>query len=184
MQAAGDHQVQHQHRDRLICSPMPRAAGCPPGRPAPTPRPCRGEGVPSGSLAPAREEITRSQHHPQVAIQADGDALSHSPQFAHGSSRGFRERRRGGSKKKRAYKPHAFERQPHHAPFGRRNVSRDVRQFGHTSPACMPPAGLARPVGRPYEGEGTDPSPAPGSRRGLLRYGRADETAKPRSHLR
>ena len=30
---------------------MLRAAGCPLGRPAPTPRPRRGEGVPSGSLA-------------------------------------------------------------------------------------------------------------------------------------
>jgi hypothetical protein len=39
----------------------------------------------------------------------------------------------------------------------------------------MAPAGLARPVGRPYEGEGTEPSAAPGSRRGRLRYGRADE---------
>jgi hypothetical protein len=115
------------------------------------------------------------QHQPEVAIQADGDALSHSPQFAHSSSRGFRERRRRGSKKKRAGQPDAFERQPHHARFERRNVSRDVRQFGHTSPACMAPAGFARPVGRPYEGEGTEPSAAPGSRRGRLRYGRADE---------
>jgi hypothetical protein len=30
-------------------------------------------------------------------------------------------------------------------------------------------------VGRPYEGEGVRPSPAPGSHRGLLRRGRADE---------
>ena len=156
MQAAGDHQVQHQHRDRLICSSTPRAAGCPLGRPAPTPRPCRGEAC----LAPAREEITRSQHQPEVAIQANGDTLSHSPQFAHSSSRGFRERRRGGSKKKRAYKPHAFERPPHHARFERRNVSRDIRQFGHTSPACMAPAGFARHLpGGLAAGSGTDPVP-------------------------
>ena len=115
------------------------------------------------------------QHQPEVAIQADGDALSHSPQFANGSSRGFRERRRRGSKKKRAGQPDAFKRQPHHARFERCNVSRDVRQFGHTSPACMTPANLARPVGRPYEGEGTEPPAAPGSRRGRLRYGRADQ---------
>jgi hypothetical protein len=67
------------------------------------------------------------QHQPEVAIQADGDALSHSPQFAHSSSGGFREGWRRGSKKKRAYKPHAFERQPQYARFQRCNVSRDVR---------------------------------------------------------
>jgi hypothetical protein len=42
----------------------------------------------------------------------------------------------------------------------------------------MAPAGFARPVGRPYEGEGTEPSPAPSSRRGLPRYGRADEDSE------
>src|ERR1019366_585923 len=115
---------------------------------------------------------------PEAAIEANGDALSHSPQFAHSSSGGFRERRRRGSKKKWAGQPDAFERQPHHARFQRRNVSRDVRQFGHTSPACMAPAGFARPVGRPYEGEGTEPSPAPSSRRGLLRHGRDGEDSE------
>jgi hypothetical protein len=33
-------------------------------------------------------------------------------------------------------------------------------------------------VGRPYEGEGTEPSTAPGSRRGLPRRGRADEDSE------
>jgi hypothetical protein len=42
----------------------------------------------------------------------------------------------------------------------------------------MAPAGFARPVGRPYEGEGTEPSPAPGLRRGLPRHGRADEDSE------
>jgi len=126
----------------------------------------------------------RAQHQPEVAIQANGDALSHSPQFAHSSSRGFRERRRRGSKKKRAYKPHAFERQPHHARFQRSNVSRDVRQFGHTSPACTAPAGLARPVGGRTKGQVPNPP--------RLRVRAADSrataaltrTPKPRAHIR
>ena len=118
------------------------------------------------------------QHQPEVAIQADGDALSHSPQFAHGSSRGFREGGRGGSKKKRAGQPDAFERQAHHARFQRCDVSRDVRQFGHTSQLAW-----ARRVWQGLwegcrKGEGAEPFPAAGSRRGLLRHGRADEDSE------
>jgi len=111
------------------------------------------------------------QHQPEGAIQADGDALSHSPQLAHSSSRGFREGRRGGSKKERAYKPDAFGRQAHHARCERCNVSRDVGRLGRTSPGRMAPAGFAGAVGRAYEGGGgrTFPGPEFASRAAALR---------------
>jgi hypothetical protein len=42
----------------------------------------------------------------------------------------------------------------------------------------MAPAGFAGPVGRAYEGGGTEAPPAAGSRRGLLRHGRDDERSE------
>ena len=69
------------------------------------------------------------------------------PQFAHGSSLGFGERRRGGSKKKRAGQPEAFEREPDHARFERGDIGGDVRQLGHIYSGCMAAGGLARGLG-------------------------------------
>jgi hypothetical protein len=86
------------------------------------------------------------QHQPEVAFQADRDALSHPPQLPHSSSLGFRKPRRRGAKKKRAGQPDAFERPPHHARVQRHDIGRDVRQLGHASPACISPAAEATPV--------------------------------------
>jgi hypothetical protein len=119
------------------------------------------------------------QHQPEVAIQAHGDVLSHSPQLAHSSSGGFREGRRGGSKKGRAYKPDAFGRQAHHARFQRRNVSGDVGQLRAYFPQVAWPRRASQGLweGR-TKGEGAGPAAAQSSRRGLLRYGRAEEDAE------
>ena len=84
------------------------------------------------------------EHEPEVAFETDRDPLSHPPQLAHGSSRGFRERRRRGSKKKRAGQPDALERLSDNARFERRDVGRDVRKLGAYLSSLRVPDGFRK----------------------------------------
>ena len=57
------------------------------------------------------------QHQPEVAIDADGDALADAPQFVHGAVLEVLERRVDGSKEKGAGEADTFERLPEDARF-------------------------------------------------------------------
>jgi len=57
------------------------------------------------------------EHQPEVAIDADGDALADAAQFVHGAILEFLERRVDGSKEKGAGEADTFERLAEDARF-------------------------------------------------------------------
>ena len=71
------------------------------------------------------------QDEPEIAFQADGDALADAAEFANDAALGIGEWRKRGAKKKGGGDSNAHERLREDAGFECGEVSGNVGQFGH-----------------------------------------------------
>ena len=110
------------------------------------------------SLAPGGSPVQPSrdhemQHQPQIALEADGDALADALELPHAPAARQREGRLRRAQQEGARKAHPEQRPPHDARFERGEVGGDIRQLGH--PRIMPASPIAE-KGRPF-GQKCDP---------------------------
>ena len=71
------------------------------------------------------------KHEPEIAVNADGDALADATQLANGLSFDGRKRRIDRAQQKGGGQPHALEPLAQNARLKRCDVGRDVGQFRH-----------------------------------------------------
>ena len=71
------------------------------------------------------------EHDPEIAFEADGDALAHAAEFTDHAAVGVCERRLGGAKKKRCGDSNPIERLREDAGFECGKVGGYVGEFGH-----------------------------------------------------
>jgi len=71
------------------------------------------------------------QNEPEIAFQADGNALANAAEFADDAAVGIREWRKRGAKKKRGGDSNAHERLREDARFECGEVGDDVGKLGH-----------------------------------------------------
>ena len=96
----------------------------------------RGEVVAAAEFRPAAAPVQPAgdhemQHQPQIAIEADGDALADSAQFAHDATFDRGERRIGGAQQEDVRYANALERLADDARFERAEVSGNVGKLRH-----------------------------------------------------
>jgi hypothetical protein len=74
------------------------------------------------------------KHQPEIAFDADSDALTNTAQLQHYSTFSGSNRRACRSQQKGARNPDVFQRLPRNARFQRADIGRNVGQFRHRGP--------------------------------------------------
>ena len=117
----------------------------------------RGEILPARQLRFARAPVQAARDHqvqyqPEAAIDANGDSLADSPQFAHRAAVRTCLWWQHGAKQKRARESNPFDRLADDSGFKRGEIGGDVRQLGHAYELAGRDSSFATPVWQQHFG--------------------------------